>query len=117
MFDDEYMKEILSDEPALKENLDGFTYFDNFSGSYSTTVYSIAHLATGKNFYNEEPIGQWVQDTTKEDFYLDNLVSHLMNKQENCCLFAGLEILGKRIHEDCRTLLCLIVLCFLLSIA
>lgn len=75
MFDNEYMKDILADEPSLEESLDGFTYFQNFSGSYSTTVYSIAHLTTGKNFYNEEPIGQWVQDTTKEDSYLDNLAA------------------------------------------
>ncbi len=74
MFDDSYMKELLADEPELEEQLDGFTYFSNFSGSYSTTTYSIAHLATGKTFHNEEPVGDWAQNVTKEGSYLENLL-------------------------------------------
>ncbi len=73
MFDDEYMREILAYEPELTEELKGFTYFPNFSGSYSTTAYSIAHLATGQLCYNEEPLKEWVQSVTEEGSYLDGL--------------------------------------------
>lgn len=74
MFDDAYFKEILQDESETVEQLDGFTYFSNFTGSYSTTVYSLAHLSTGKFFYNELPRGQWIQDTAQERLYLDEII-------------------------------------------
>ena len=86
MYDDNYFKEILKMDPAIKGQLDGFTYFSNFSGSYSTTVYSIAHLATGKYFYNEESRGDWVNNIASNGIYLDELINN--NYQLN--IYTGL---------------------------
>lgn len=74
MYDDAYFKEILESEPELKEELEGFTYFSNFTGSYSTTSYSLAHLATGKYCYNEQPALEWVETVAEERLYLDELL-------------------------------------------
>lgn len=76
MFDDEYFKEILENDPEIKTELDGFTYFANFSGSYSTTVYSLSHLSTGKYFYNEKPRYTWVEEVSDERIYFDELIEN-----------------------------------------
>lgn len=73
MFDDEYFKEILKSEPEIKEELDGFTYFSNFTGSYSTTSYALAHLSTGKYCYNENELLTWVRNVSDERQYLDEI--------------------------------------------
>lgn len=73
MFDDEYFKEILEKEPELTEELDGFTYFSNSTGSYSATFYSLASLFTGKLNHNEYRLFDWGDEIAKEDIYLDEL--------------------------------------------
>jgi len=74
MYDDEYFKEILASEPEIKKELDGFTYFSNFTGSYSTTSYALAHLSTGKYCYNESELLSWVRSVSEERQYMDELV-------------------------------------------
>lgn len=75
MFDDSYFKEILDTEPEIKKELDGFTYFSNFTGSYSTTNYSMAHLCSGKYFYNEGGgWNEWKQRISNERLYLDEIL-------------------------------------------
>lgn len=74
MFDDAYFKEILNSEPDIKEQLDGFTYFSNFTGSYSTTNYSIAHLSSGKFFYNDGSWDDWQQNILNDRMYLDEIL-------------------------------------------
>lgn len=76
MYDDEYFKEILATEPEIKRELDGFTYFSNFTGSYSTTSYSLAHLSTGKYCYNESDVTAWAEDVSKQRLYLDEVVDN-----------------------------------------
>ncbi len=51
MFDAEYFDRIIANEPEWTDILDGFTLYDNCTGTYSTTSYSITHLYTGKMFY------------------------------------------------------------------
>lgn len=74
MFDDAYFKQILDSEPEIKEKFDGFTYFSNFTGSYSTTNYSMALLATGKHFYNNGSWQDWLQSVSNDRLYLDELL-------------------------------------------
>lgn len=52
MFDNEYMNKIISDTPEIKEKFKDFTFFDNATGSYSTTCYSIGSLLTGQTVNN-----------------------------------------------------------------
>lgn len=75
MFDDSYFKEILETEPEIKQELEGFTYFSNFTGSYSTTYYSLGHLFSGKYFYNEEGgWNEWRRRISDERLYLDEIL-------------------------------------------
>lgn len=73
MFDDAYFKEILFNEPEIKKELDGFTYFSNHSGSYATTHYSLIHLMSGKLYYGSnkgiEPVAEWLNN--QDDGYLN----------------------------------------------
>lgn len=71
MFDDNYFREILVQEPEIAEELEGFTYFSNFTGTYSTTVCSLAHLSTGKIYRNEMVLDKWVQSVSENGGYLD----------------------------------------------
>ncbi len=79
MFDDNYFKKILEKDPDIKTDLDGFTYFSNFSGSYSTTVYSLSHLSTGKYFYNEMSRYEWTDKVSNERIYFDELIENDYN--------------------------------------
>lgn len=76
MFDDSYFKEILESEPEIKQELEGFTYFSNFTGSYSTTQYSFGHLITGKYFYNECSWEEWMSRVSNERMYLDEILDN-----------------------------------------
>ncbi len=73
MFDDEYFKEIIKEEPELAEELDGFTYFSNSTGSYSATWYSLASLSTGRLCHNESKLFDWGDEVATEKIYLDEL--------------------------------------------
>ena len=46
-FDNKYADEILASEPSLESALAGFTFYENFVGSYSRTYPSVAYLLTG----------------------------------------------------------------------
>lgn len=54
MFDDRYFKELLKAEPELAKSYEGFTFYENSTGNYSTTAYSIATLLTGQYLTNSE---------------------------------------------------------------
>ena len=73
MYDDEYFKTLLTDDPQLRENLDGFTYFSNHTGSYSTTSYSLSHLSTGRICHNEAELHEWMKNVSEDRLYLDEL--------------------------------------------
>lgn len=73
MFDDNYLDEILTNEPELTEELDGFTQYTNITGSYSTTQYSILTLAAGVPFYNEMSWYSWKKEIGNQRLYMDEL--------------------------------------------
>lgn len=74
MFDADYFDILLQNEPEWADMLDGFVLFDNCTGTYSTTSYSMSHLYTGKLFYNEMPLTDWVNYVSKERIYADELL-------------------------------------------
>ena len=62
-FDDNYLKEILKNEPQFLEQLDGFTYFDNSTGMYPTTKGSLPYILTGNLYRNETPFREYIKES------------------------------------------------------
>lgn len=75
MFDQEYFDILLKNNPEIVDSLNGFTYFDNCTGSYSTTLYSIPTILTGQFATDMTvPIKQYIDDAfTNTDLYKDML--------------------------------------------
>ena len=46
-FDKRYFDDVFAQHPEWEEDLQGFTYYRNFTGSYSRTTPSVAYLFTG----------------------------------------------------------------------
>lgn len=76
MYDDRYFKEILDMEPEIVDELEGFTYFANSTGNYSTTVYSMGTLFTGQYLYNEKPFGEQLHDASEKSKMIDTLLDN-----------------------------------------
>lgn len=73
MFDDDYLGQLLTEDAPVLERYEGFTYFDNFTGAYSTTAISLDYLLTGHMSYNEEPRDEWRRDQWSQRLYLDEI--------------------------------------------
>lgn len=71
MYDDTYFEKIIADEPEIAKDLEGFTYFSNFTGAYSTTSYSLPHLFTGQIYKNEGSLYEWNNSCTENGTYVD----------------------------------------------
>ena len=70
-FDQTYFSELAQKEPSIKEEFEGFTYFNNSVGSASTTKYAIGMILTGQVLMND---GKDIFSTSdiasaKTDFY------------------------------------------------
>ena len=76
MYDDQYFQKLLSQEPELAEELQGFTYFENSTGNYSTTSYSLATLFTGEYLYNESPFYSQMNELYKKSEMADVLLEN-----------------------------------------
>ena len=76
MFDNDYMTQLLETKPDLYRELDGFVFFDNFSGTYSTTKYSMAHLYTGSMFNNFDSFDNMMQSASSQRLYTDLLTEN-----------------------------------------
>lgn len=76
MFDDTYFKTIYEEEPEIADEFEGFTYFSNFTGTYSTTMYSLAHLLTGKVFLNNVSFYEWKDNKAVEGTYVDEFINN-----------------------------------------
>ena len=60
-FDQEYFDAIYESEPEFLEPLDGFTYFSNATGMYSTTKGSLPYIMTGQIYRNEQPHPEFIK--------------------------------------------------------
>jgi len=53
MFDNEFMRQLLAENPEMEDTFKDFTFFDNAVGAYSTTCYSIGNFLTGTTVNNQ----------------------------------------------------------------
>lgn len=74
MFDEDYLCKLLEKRNDISDRLDGFTFYDNYTGTYSTTQYSMAHLFSGEKFFNQKPFDDWIIELNNERLYVDELV-------------------------------------------
>ena len=72
-FDGTYMDEILQDD-AVADDFDGFVLYDNYTGLYPQTEYSVASMIGGRILHNEYPRTQWVEENAKGRMYLDEVM-------------------------------------------
>ena len=77
MFDDHYFREILESEPEIANQLDGFTYFTNNTGTYTATMYSVASLLSG-SYINPalqqcDTFAAMIEEAYTNNPYLDEL--------------------------------------------
>lgn len=74
MFDDDYFKDILEKNPELTEGLDGFIYFNNNTGLYPTTSYSLIAMFTGEIYLNDTlKSKEWIEEKAKHRLWVDEL--------------------------------------------
>lgn len=71
-FDKRYCDDLLEQYPEWEEQLQGFTYYRNFTGSYSRTVPSVAYLLTGvQHDYTIQPDAYFTKAWTQSTFLRD----------------------------------------------
>ena len=92
MFDDTYFQEIIENEPELVQELEGFTYFSNSVGSYSTTSYSSAMLFTGQYLYNDKNFDEQYNDALAKSVMIPTLDEngYSIDVYMNLCIPEGL---------------------------
>lgn len=68
--DKKYMDELLKRDPELCEKLSGFTYYKNFTGSYSRTFPSVAYLLSGVKYDYDIPSAEYMKKAmSKSNFF------------------------------------------------
>ena len=58
--DTSHMNTLLEEEPSLKEELNGFTFFDNTIGMFPKTMGAVPHILTGEAFRNETTFSEYL---------------------------------------------------------
>ncbi len=73
-YDSDYFKKILAEEPEFTQELPGFTFFSNHSGTNYETQYGIVPLVTGHLYRNEEATPDWLETISSERMFYDELL-------------------------------------------
>ena len=97
MYDDAYIKELINEDNAILDNLDGFTYFNNNSSLYSSTVYSIWSLMKGERFKNQTSPREWL-DEEKDD----NWLMQVHNNGYNLAIYESANWLPEYVRRNCK---------------
>lgn len=71
--DKKYMDELLKRDPELCEKLSGFTYYKNFTGSYSRTFPSVAYLLSGVKYDYDIPSAEYMKKAMSESNFFGAL--------------------------------------------
>lgn len=71
--DKKYMDELLKRDPELCEKLSGFTYYKNFTGSYSRTFPSVAYLLSGVKYDYDIPSVEYMKKAMSESNFFGAL--------------------------------------------
>lgn len=61
-FQSDVFEELILNEPQLKNDFNGFTYYNNISGTYPTTYPSIPLILTGQTYLNQIPIQDFLRN-------------------------------------------------------
>ncbi len=72
-FDNLYAEKVLDDYPELMSGLDGFTYYHNFTGSYTRTMPSVAYLLTGVKCDYSIPYDEYFKKAWSESTFLSDI--------------------------------------------
>lgn len=72
-FDTTYADAVLEEYPDVVEGLNGFTYYHNFTGSYSRTMPSITYLLSGCKTNYSKPHAQYFQEAWEQATFLKDL--------------------------------------------
>lgn len=72
-FDNSYADTQLAKDPAIAEQLSGFTYYHNFTGSYSRTFPSVNYLLTGAYTDYSLPTEEYVEKAWAESTFLSDI--------------------------------------------
>jgi len=60
-------------DPAIAEGLKGFTYYENFTGSYTRTYPSVTYLLTGIKTDYSTPVNQYLEEAWDEATFLSGI--------------------------------------------
>lgn len=74
-YDVNYFKQALEEVPEFEKQLDGFIWFDNFSGCYPLTAWAVPFMLSGNYCQQGDPIAQVGLNSAKK-LYLDALVEN-----------------------------------------
>ena len=67
------VNDALKEDPALFDELDGFTYYPNMTSEYSRTYPAVPYLLTGEKCYFDKPYTQYIQDAYESSTFLDEM--------------------------------------------
>lgn len=74
-YDINYFKQALEEAPEFEEQLDGFVWFDNFSGCYPLTTWAVPFMLSGNYCKQGDPFAQ-VAINSEQRLYLDELAEN-----------------------------------------
>lgn len=74
-YDVNYFKQALNEVPEFEEQLDGFIWFDNFSGCYPLTTWAVPFMLSGNYCHQGDPHAQ-VSINSAQRLYLDELTEN-----------------------------------------
>lgn len=78
-FDGGVLDDVLTIEPDILDELDGFTCFDDCSSVYARTYPSIPYLLTGENCWYDEPFQDWVDKAYEKSAFIPTLIDNDIN--------------------------------------
>ena len=82
-------------DPAIAEGLKGFTYYENFTGSYTRTYPSVVYLLTGIKTDYTLPVQDYFQKAWSEGTFL----SDIRNAGYDCRIYSELNYIGGKMEN------------------
>lgn len=75
-YDETFFQYVLDDMPEIKDELDGFVFYDNFTSTYPRTAYSLTCIMGGNIFRNQMQRSEWIEENAKNRLYFDELADN-----------------------------------------
>ncbi len=72
-YDNQFADKLLEKNPAWKELLSGFTYYHNFTGSYTRTMPSVTYLLTGIKCDYTMPYDEYFKEAWSSSLFLPGI--------------------------------------------